>query len=60
MYALGEQHIVFRKVEILCVEETEEEGKLKRVTEILSKGVYAYLKHKGSVRKQSPLRGEEN
>jgi hypothetical protein len=60
MYALGGQHIVLRKVEISYVEETEEEGKLKRVTEILSEGVYAYLKHKGSVRMESPLRGKEN
>ena len=60
MYALGGQQIVFRKVEILCVESTEEEGRLKKVTELLSEGVYACLKQNTLVRKQSPLRGSEN
>jgi len=56
----GGQQIVLRKVEVLYVEATEEEGKPRKLVEILSEGVYAYLKHKALVRKESPLRGEEN
>jgi len=59
-YAIGGQQIVLRKIEILCVESTEEEGRLKKVTEILSEAIYAYLKQKTLVHKQSPLRGKEN
>jgi hypothetical protein len=51
---------VLRKVEVSCVEETKPEGKLKKITEILSEAIYAYLKHKGAVRKPSPLRRKEN
>ena len=60
MYASGGQQIVLRKVEVLYVEEIEEEGKPSELVEILSEAVYAYLKHNGSVRKESPLRGKEN
>ena len=60
MYAIGGQQIVLRKVEVSYLEATEEAEKLKKVTEILSEGVYAYLKHKGSVRKGWPLGGKEN
>ena len=60
MYALGGQHIVLRRVEVSYAEATEEEEKLKKVAEILSGAVYAYLKHKSLVRKQSPLRRIEN
>ena len=59
MYALGGQYIVLRRVEISYLEADEEEGKLKKVTEILSDAVYAYLKHTGPLRKQSPLRPGE-
>ena len=60
MYALGGHQIVLRRVEVWYVEATEEEGKLRELVEILSGAVYAYLKHKGSVCKESPLRGKEN
>ena len=54
------QGIVLRKVEVSYVDATEEEGKLRKLVEILSEAVYACLKHKGSVRKQLPLSGGEN
>jgi hypothetical protein len=60
MYALGGRGIVLRKVEVSYVDATDAEGKLKKVTEILSGAVYAYLTHKGFVRKGWPLRGKEN
>jgi len=60
MYAPGEHQIVLRKVEISCVEATEEEGKLRKLVEILSEGVYAYLKQKGRLSKKSSLSGKEN
>jgi hypothetical protein len=60
MYASGGQHIVLRKVEISYVEAMGEEGKPRKLIEILSEGVYAYLKHTASLRKQSPLSGKEN
>jgi len=60
MYASGGQHIVFRKVEISYAEETVEEGKPRKLVEILSEAVYAHLRHKGSVRKESSPSGKEN
>jgi hypothetical protein len=51
---------VFRTVEILYVEETEEEGRLTKLVEILSEGVYACLRQEGPVHKESPLNGKEN
>ena len=51
---------MLRKVEVSYAEAEEEEGKLRELVEILSDGVYAHIKQKGSVRKQSSLRGREN
>jgi hypothetical protein len=60
MYALGGQHIVLRRVEVLYVEPTEQQGKLGKLVEILSESVYAYLKHKGCFCKGWPPSDKEN
>jgi len=53
------QQIVLRRVEVSYLEATEEEGKLKKVTEILSEAVYAHLRQKEPVHKGSALKGKE-
>jgi len=47
MYASGGQHTVLRRVEVSYLDATEEEGKLRKLVEILSEAVCAYLKQKG-------------
>jgi len=44
---------VFKKVEISYIETTEGKERLKRITEILSEGVYTYLKKNGLLRENS-------
>jgi hypothetical protein len=59
MYASGGRQIVLRKVEVSLVEVPDKESRRERVAEILSEAVYAYLKHKGFGRRESPLRPGE-
>ncbi|MFC1715628.1 hypothetical protein ACFL6S_18305 [Candidatus Poribacteria bacterium] len=44
MYAAGGKTAVSRKVDIVYTEMANKEERLKRIAEILSEGVYAYLK----------------
>jgi hypothetical protein len=55
MYEAGGQHTVLRRIEVSYVEAREEEGKLRKMVEILSEGVNACLKQKGCVQKDSAL-----
>lgn len=41
---------MFKRVEFAYTEATEEKERLKRIAEILSEGVYAYLKKSGLLR----------
>jgi len=41
---------VFKKVKVSYTERTDDGEKLKRITEILAEGVYAYLKTSGLLR----------
>ena len=41
---------MFKKVEVSYTERTDNEERLKRITEILGEGVYAYLKTTGLLR----------
>jgi predicted RNA-binding protein with EMAP domain len=50
MYAAGGKPTVFKKVEVSYTERTDDGEKLKRITEILAEGVYAYLKTSGLLR----------
>jgi predicted RNA-binding protein with EMAP domain len=50
MYAAGGKPAVFKKVEVSYTERTDDGEKLKRITEILAEGVYAYLKTSGLLR----------
>jgi hypothetical protein len=38
---------VFKKIEVSYTEKTDEEERLKRITEILAEGVYSYLRGSG-------------
>ena len=51
---------MLRTVEVSHVEATEEEGKPRKLVEILSEAVYAYLRQTGRLRKESSLLGKEN
>ncbi len=44
---------MFKKIEISYTQATEEKERLKRITEILSEGVYAYLKKNGLLKEDS-------
>jgi len=55
MYEVGGQHTVLRRIEVSYVEAREEEGKLRKMVEILSEGVNACLKQKACVQKDSAL-----
>ena len=50
MYAAGGKPAVFKKVKVSYTERTDDGEKLKRITEILAEGVYAYLKTSGLLR----------
>lgn len=41
---------MFKKVEVSYTERTDDKERLKRITEILAEGVYAYLKTSGLLR----------
>lgn|GEM_PF-1678246 len=41
---------MFKKVEVSYTERTDDKERLKRITEILAEGVYAYLKKNGLLR----------
>lgn len=58
--AAGNRLAMLKGPVVSYVEGSDEESRRGRITEILSEGVHAYLRHKGSVRKQPPLRGKEN
>ena len=44
---------MFKKIELSYTEATERKERLKRITGILSEGVYAYLKKNGLLRENS-------
>lgn len=50
MYAAGGKPAVFKKVEVTYTERADDGERLKRITEILAEGVYAYLKTSGLLR----------
>ena len=50
MYAVGGTPAVMKKVKVSYTEGTDETERLKRVTEILTEGVYSYLKKEGLLR----------
>ena len=41
---------MFKKVEVSYTERADDKERLKRITEILTEGVYAYLKKSGHLR----------
>lgn len=41
---------MFKKIEVSYTERTDNEERLKRITEIVAEGVYAYLKTTGLLR----------
>ena len=50
MYAAGGKLAVINKIKVSYTEATEEKERLNRITEILSEGVYVYLKKSGFLR----------
>ena len=50
MYAAGGKPAVFKKVEVSYTERADDGERLKRITEILAEGIYAYLKTSGLLR----------
>jgi hypothetical protein len=50
MYAAGGKPAVSKNVEFSYTERADDKERLKRITEILAKGVYAYLKKSGLLR----------
>jgi protein involved in temperature-dependent protein secretion len=53
MYAAGGKTAVFKKVEIVYTEIADERERLKSIAEILSEGVYAYLRQNELLRLDS-------
>lgn len=44
---------MFKKIEVSCIEKTENGENLKKITEILADGVYEYLKKNGYLREDT-------